>query len=124
MVKKKSAFKHNDEITDIRRGGYGFVMLLFGMVFFSLLRDDGSSIGQIFMVFWMLILIIIITYYVYNLKSQKASSVAMEEIELDTQDSGSSVEEKLRSLERLKKERLITEEEYLQKRKEIMQQKW
>ena len=48
----------------------------------------------------------------------------MEEIELDTQDSGSSVEEKLRSLERLKKERLITEEEYLQKRKEIMQQKW
>lgn len=102
----------------------GCAMLLFGIVFFSLLRDDGSSIGQIFMVFWMLILIIIIAYNVYNLKSQKASSVAMEEIELDLSDSGSAMEEKLRSLERLKKEQLITEEEYLQKRKEFMQQKW
>ena len=48
-------------------------------------------------------LIIIIAYNVYNLKSQKASSVAMEEIELDLPDSGSAMEEKLRSLERLKR---------------------
>lgn len=103
----------------------GCGMLLFGMVFFSLLRDDGSSIGQIFMTFWMLMLIIIIAYNVYNLKSQKASSVAMEEIELDLPDGNKgTVEEKLHSLERMKKERLITEEEYQQKRKEIMQQKW
>lgn len=106
----------------------GSLMLLFGIVFFSLLRDDGSGdgsgIGQIFVAFWMLILILIISYYVYNLKSQKASSVAMAEIELDMPASGSSGEEKLRSLERLKKEQLITEEEYHQKRKEIMQQKW
>lgn len=102
----------------------GCVMLLLGMAFFSFLQEEGSSIGQIFMAFWMLIVILIIAYYVYNLNSQKASSVAMAEIELDMADSGSSGEEKLRSLERLKKERLITEEEYQQKRKEIMQQKW
>jgi cytochrome c-type biogenesis protein CcmH/NrfG len=76
------------------------------------------------MAFWMLILIMIIAYYVYNLNSQNSSSAAMAEIELDMQNNGSSGEEKLRSLERLKKEQLITDEEYQQKRKEIMQQKW
>jgi amino acid permease len=102
----------------------GCLMFLFGIVFFSILVAEEVIIGQIFMAFWMLILITIIAYYVYNLKSQKASSSAMAEIELDMQGSGSSGEEKLRSLERLKKEQLITDEEYQQKRKEIMQQKW
>jgi amino acid permease len=98
----------------------GCGMLLFGS---SFLGGDDSSI---FMVFWNLILIIIIGYNVYNLISRKASSVATNEIDLDLPDSKGkgTVEEKLRSLERLKKEQLITEKEYLQKRKEIMQQKW
>ncbi|KAF0158085.1 MAG: Uncharacterized protein FD159_1232 [Syntrophaceae bacterium] len=100
------------------------VMLIFGIVFFGLLLEEGSGIGQIFVVFWMLIVILIIAYNVYNLKSGKASASAMAEIDLDLPESGPTVEEKLRSLERLKKDRLITEEEYLQKRKEIMQQKW
>jgi hypothetical protein len=39
------------------------------------------------------------------------------------QDRNRAVEEILRILERLKKERLIAEDEYHQKRKEIMQQK-
>jgi len=102
----------------------GIVMLILGMAFFSFLQNDGSGIGQIFMAFWMLIVALIIAYYVYNLNSQNPSSTAMAEIELDMPASGSSGEEKLRSLERLKKEQLITEEEYQQKRKEIMQEKW
>jgi len=98
----------------------GCGLLFFGSSFFG---GDGSGI---FMVFWKLILIIIIGYNVYNLISKKASSVATEEIDLDLPDSKGkgTVEEKLRSLEKLKKEQLITEKEYLQKRKEIMQQKW
>jgi amino acid permease len=99
-------------------------MLLFGIVFFLLLQEDGSGIGQIFIVFWMLMIVLIIVYNVYNLKSQKGSSAALEVIDLDMADSGSTIEEKLRSLERMKKDQLITEEEYLQKRKEIMRQKW
>jgi amino acid permease len=102
----------------------GIVMLFLGMAFFSFLQEDGSGIGQVFMAFWMLILIIIIAYYVYNLNSQNPSSAAMAEIELDMPAGVSSGEEKLRSLERLKKEQLITDEEYQQKRKEIMQEKW
>jgi len=102
----------------------GCFILLFGIVFFSILVAEEEIIGQIFMIFWMLIMITIIGYYVYNLKSQKASSAAMAEIELDMPAGVSSGEEKLRSLERLKKEQLITDEEYQHKRKEMMQEKW
>jgi amino acid permease len=102
----------------------GIVMLILGMAFFSFLQNDGSDIGQIFMAFWMLIVVLIIAYYVYSLNARNPSSAAIAEIELDIPVSGSSGEEKLHSLERLKKEQLITEEEYQQKRKEIMQQKW
>lgn len=102
----------------------GCVLLVFGVVFIGSLQDDGSGMGQIFMVFWALILFVVIGYYAYNLMSKNASSVALGEIEMDQAESSGNAEEKLRSLERMKKERLITEEEYLQKRREIMQQKW
>jgi hypothetical protein len=100
------------------------LMFIFGIFFFSRLGEDASDIGQIFMVFWLLIVILIIAYYVYNLMSRKSSSAALEVIDLDVPDSGPGVEEKLRSLERMKKDRLITEEEYQQKRQEIMREKW
>lgn len=100
------------------------VMLIFGIVFFGLLQEEGSGIGQIFVALWMLIIILMIAYYVYNLMSGKASSSAMAEIDLEMAESGHTAEEKLRSLERMKKDRLITEEEYRQKRQEILQQKW
>ena len=118
------AFVRPGKIASVMGIVVGIVMLILGMIFFSFLQNDGSDIGQVFMAFWMLILIMIIAYYLYNLNSQNSASAAMAEIELDMQNSGSSGEEKLRSLERLKKEQLITEEEYQQKRKEIMQQKW
>ena len=100
------------------------LMFVFGIFFFSRLGEDGSDVGQIFMVFWLLVVILIIVYYVYNLMSQKSSSAALEVIDLEVPGSGPGVEEKLRSLERMKKDRLITEEEYRQKRQEIMQTKW
>jgi amino acid permease len=99
-------------------------MLVFGMAFFWFLQGEGSIVGQVFMAFWMLIVVLIISFNVYNLNSNKAAPVAMEEIELDMPDGAGSVEERLRSLERMKKEQLITEAEYQQKRTEIMQQKW
>ena len=100
------------------------LMFVFGIFFFSRLGEEGSDIGRIFMLFWLLIIILIIAYYVYNLKSRQASSSALEVIDVDVPGSGPSVEEKLRSLERMKRDRLIKEEEYRQKRQEIMQQKW
>ena len=45
-------------------------------------------------------------------------------MEIDAPGPAASIEEKLRSLERMKKDRLITEAEYRQKRTDIMEQKW
>jgi len=100
------------------------LMFVFGIFFFLRLGEDASDIGQIFMVFWLLIVSLIIAYYVYNLTSRKASSSALAVIDLDVPANGPGVEERLRSLTRMKKDRLITEEEYRQKREEIMQTKW
>jgi amino acid permease len=102
----------------------GCLMLIFGLVFFWLVREDGSVIGQIFIPLWMLVVILIIGYNIYNLKSSGASRAALGEMEIDAPGPAASIEEKLRSLERMKKDRLITEAEYRQKRKEIMEQKW
>jgi amino acid permease len=99
-------------------------MLVFGVVFFRLLDEDASEIGRIFIVFWMLIVILIMVYYGYNLKSRKVSLSALAEIDLDLPAGSGNIEEKLRSLERMKKDHLITDTEYLQKRKEIMTEKW
>jgi len=72
----------------------------------------------------MLVVILIIVYNIYNLKSSGASRAALGEMEIDAPGPAASIEEKLRSLERMKKDRLITEAEYRQKRKDIMEQKW
>src|SRR5512133_2453317 len=80
------------------------LMFVFGIFFFSRLGEDGSDVGRIFMVFWLLIVILIIAYYVYNLKSRRASCAALEVIDVDMPDSRPSVEEKLRSLSRMKKD--------------------
>jgi len=102
------------------------IILGCGMLFFVGSSFSGNGGDSGFVGLWMLGLIIMIGYYAYNLIAKKASSVATEEIELDVPDSKSkdTVEETLSSLERMKKNKLITEEEYQQKRKEMMQQKW
>jgi amino acid permease len=106
----------------------GTAMLIFGLFFLTLLQDESSQTGRIFMLLWIFIVLCIIGYSIYNLVTTKASLAATEEIELESGDAADQAsgnfEEKLRSLERLKKDGLLSEEEYTQKRKEIMQQKW
>ena len=70
------------------------LMLAFGIVFFWLVREDGSGIGQIFVVFWMLIVILIIAYNVYTLTSRKSPSSAMGEIDLELPDGGRTARRK------------------------------
>ena len=107
--------------------------LLFGIIFFAVLMQEGSIIGMAFMVFWVLIVLLIGGVYLYNLRNYNKnmeSSVA-EEIVMDdalspqaTGKAGVFFDDKLRRLERLRKEGLITEEEYRKKRTEIIEQKW
>ena len=101
-------------------------MALFGIFFLGLLIKEGAGVGIVFMIFWFIVLGVIIVYYIYNLNSRKG--VAEIETETDAPpsvgDSAPGFDEKLRKLEALKKDGLITDEEYQAKRAEIMKKEW
>ena len=97
-------------------------MLLFGLFFLGILIREGSGPGIVFMVFWFLVLGVIIAYYIYNLSSRKG--VIEIETETKTPAAGSDFDARLRKLELLKKDGLVTDEEYREKRAEIMKQNW
>jgi hypothetical protein len=105
--------------------------LAFGIFFFTLLSGESDAyIGQTFLVIWFIVVLVIGGILVNNLinyDKNPGSSIA-EEIEmpdaLNTRDIGISFDDKLRKIESLRKEGLISEQEYQSKRQEIMQQKW
>ena len=98
--------------------------LIFGLVFLSVLIKLGSGLGIAFMIFWIFIVLIMIGFSIHLLTSRKGV------LELDTEShipeggSGPDFEAKLRKLELLKKDGLVTDEEYRDKRAEILKQKW
>lgn len=105
-------------------------MLVFGIVFFAALAEEGAGIGQVFMIFWIFFILMIGGYFTYGLINFDKNSDANvgEIIEMDnafdTREVGISFDDKLRKIEQLKKEGLISDYEFEAKRKEIMEQKW
>ena len=102
----------------------GIAFLVFGVVFLVVLANEGSQIGVAFMGFWIFLVGVIIAFNAYHLVVRKA---AVMEIETEAEVPAGSepdFEAKLRRLERLKSDRLISEEEYRRKRAEILDQKW
>ena len=81
-----------------------------------------------FSILWTAVCIGFVGYGFYILSGRKAPAVAMIDVESypENGDSaeGMDFESRIKKLERLRKERLISEEEYRQKREEIMAQKW
>lgn len=105
-------------------------MFIFGLIFMGLLREDNSQIGMIFMVFWLFAMLIIIGTFVYNLinYNKSTSSISGEEIDLPdsflSNENKMDFDERLRKIEKLKSEGLISDKEYNDKRKEIINEKW
>jgi Zn-dependent protease with chaperone function len=102
-------------------------MLIFGIFFLgAVLKDTGGEPGPAiaFMIVWFVVLGIIIAFGIYNLTSRKG----VIEVEAGPEDAGLTAgpdfDEKLRKLEALKKDGLVTDEEYRAKRDEIMSEKW
>ncbi len=99
-------------------------MGVFGLFFMGALISEGAGIGAGFMVLWFFVLGVIIVYYIYNLKSKTGV------IEIDTEngapgaESGADFETKIRKLERLRQDGLLTDEEYRTKKSEILSEKW
>ena len=110
-------------------------MILFGIAFAFLignvLVENDAPIAMypvfgLFMIAWLGAAVFMLVYHILNIKRAKGLSL----VEIDTK-SGSQTDEsvsdpmqKLRSLEALKKEGLISEDEFRRKREEVMQQKW
>ena len=105
--------------------------LAFGIFFFSLLSGEPDAyIGQTFLVIWIVVVLVIGGVFVNNLINfdrNLGSSIAEEIVIPDTLTQVKteiSFDDKIRKLENLRKEGLISEEEFAAKRHEIMQQKW
>jgi len=110
-------------------------MLLFGVAFAVLVGEEIYGYGDepalkvlfsLFMAAWIGGVLFMIIYHFLNIKRTKGLSF----IEIE-EDSGSSTEtamkdpiQRLRDLEALKRDKLISAFEYEMKRKEIMNEKW
>ncbi|MCX6239035.1 MAG: SHOCT domain-containing protein [Bacteroidia bacterium] len=105
-------------------------MLVFGIFFFAVLTEEGAGIGQVFMIFWIFMVLVIGGYYTYSLINYDKNSDAGVGgvIEMDNasniREIETSFDDKLRKLENLRKEGLINDAEFAAKRQEIMEQKW
>lgn len=102
------------------------VMLIFGVVFLFLMIDEESTVGILFLSFWILVMILLEVTFIYNYRNP-GKSISEEVIisDEDTDDEETiSFDKRLRRLESLYKERLISQNEYKQKRDEIMNSKW
>lgn len=103
-------------------------MLAFGIFFMRALAEDNSDIGMGFMSVWILFVLLIGGIFVYNLVNKNEKNSIAEEITF-TQDQPHTetqhdFDSKLRKLELLRKDQLITEPEYRKKREEILNSKW
>ena len=102
----------------------GAAFFIFGLIFLAVLIKEGSGIGVIFMIFWLFVVGIIIAFNAYNLVRRKDIVDIETESEGRVNDPGPDFDSKLRKLEGLKKDGLISEEEFRIKRDEIFRQKW
>lgn len=108
-----------------------FVMLIVGIVFLKGILPD-EPLAVIFMILWMIFCIggiiysIIVLVSYSNDENKDISLIATDVIDIKDKDNEKVMDfdERLRKLESLKKDHLITEEEYRLKREEIFKEKW
>jgi hypothetical protein len=110
-------------------------LLMFGIAFsilvHTVLTENDAPFGMaivfyIFMVGWIGAVLFQLVYHALNLKRSKGLSLVDIESEpgLPEETTQSDPMQRLRNLEKLKSDRLITEEEFRRKREEIMREKW
>lgn len=98
--------------------------LVFGVVFMVMMVKERSWIGVGFLAFWNLIILIMMGYVAYMLATRRTAVDIETEFVPPAGEAGPDFEAKLRKLESLKKDGLISEEEYRAKRAEIMKRDW
>jgi len=105
----------------------GALFLAFAVVFFIGIQAELGEAKPVVALFFLIFAAVSITIIVHAVKSLrliKEGKFEIAEIGGDATETESDFATKLRDLEALKKERLISEEEYLKKRAEMMREKW
>ncbi|MDT8284232.1 MAG: hypothetical protein RQ767_01785 [Thermovirgaceae bacterium] len=115
------------------------LFLIFGIVFFSVVLSENSSeaglqvLIAMFGLIWVTVCGLGIVFNIRNYRSWSqdppnssiATTIGVIEYDVNPdKDNLSCFDTKLRKLENLRKDDLITEEEYKEKRREIMNEKW
>jgi hypothetical protein len=98
--------------------------LVFGIVFMIVLIKEQSWPGVAFIAFWILIILVMIGYLAYMLATRRPVVDIETETAPPAGEAGLDFDEKLRKLELLKKDGLVSEAEYQAKRAEIMKKNW
>jgi hypothetical protein len=106
----------------------GIVFLAFSALPFSAAEGEARPYAMIFGAVWVLMCVGFIAYGAYILASAKPSMGIVYDIEGGAPTGGSNpgndFDARLRKLEKLKQDRLISEDEYRQKREEIVKDPW
>jgi hypothetical protein len=106
----------------------GAVFLLFSILPLSAAEGEARPFAIGFGAVWILMCLSFIIYGIYILTSAKPSSGIVFDIEDNTVRNdpapAGDFETRIRKLEKLREDRLITEEEYKNKRAEIMKEQW
>jgi hypothetical protein len=106
----------------------GAAFLLFSIVPFSAAEGEAKPFAMVFGFIWVIVCLSFIIYGVYILSNNKPSTGIVFDIEnsavQEDSDSHDDFETRIRKLEKLREDRLITEEEYKIKRAEMMNERW
>ena len=100
------------------------LFLLFGLVFVFMAEGEARPFVAIFALIWSAGCIALIIHAVKALRLIKKGKIEIAEITGMAGETESDFAAKLRDLEELKKDGLISDEEYRRKRAGIMQGKW
>lgn len=107
---------------------FGILFLAFGTVLVGAAEGEARTYVMLFFVLWAAVCISFIVYGLMGLLGRNPPAMTIIDVESLPGD-GPFAEEndfaaKLKKLEALRRGRLITENEYLQKRSEILGEKW
>ena len=100
------------------------LFLPFGIVFVIIAEGEARPFVVIFSLLWTTGCIAMIVHAVKVLRLIKGGKIEIAELGAITGETGSDFAARLRDLEALKKDSLISDDEYRRKRAEIMQEKW
>jgi hypothetical protein len=102
----------------------GVLFLPLGLVFFSISEGEARRFVAIFSVIWTVACMAIIVTAVKTLRLVKQGKIEIAEIDVTGGETEGDFAVRLRDLEALRKDGLISDGEYQRKRAEIMQEKW